>query len=117
VPKGERSLARGHRGQTKAFLKSLRDGDLISCELSAVRTNAAGRYLFVPKTVVPGVYKDEKGKLRGGGPERDFELRGLTRKELQEVIEQEQRIGVIFSPHPSRDQQRLLSETETTGGY
>ncbi len=124
---GERSLARGHRGQTKAFLKSLHDGDLILCDIGSVVTYASTqtvkgkrrkvqRYREIPKTVIPSLYR-EKGKLKGGGPTRYWILKGLTRAELLAVIIQEQKIGVEFAAQPSQDQQKLLSQNENEGGY
>ena len=64
-------------------------------------------YEEIVKTVIPA----------SGAREREFTLRRLTRAELLATIMEEERAGVIFSPSPSMDQRRLLSHTETTGGY
>ena len=124
VPKGERSRARGHRG-TRDFVASLREGDLILCDISSVtmRTRTRRRpdkrfkrgyrllkdqvYSAIEKTVIPA----------SGAREREFTLRNLTRAELLAVIEEEEERGVIFSPSPSMDQRRLLSANVTEGGY
>lgn len=107
VPRGERAGVRGHRGKAD-FLASLREGDLILCDIGSVRFDAArGRYGPIWKTVIPA----------SGGREREFVLRNQTRTSLLATVEKEVRRGVIFSPSPSLDQRRLLSENESEGGY
>lgn len=77
------------------------------CDITSIRVSASGRYSPIWKTVIPG----------NGGREREYVLRNQTRASLLAAILEEERRGVIFSPSPSMDQRRLLSATETTGGY
>lgn len=106
VAKGERARVRGHRSRAD-FLASLREGDVILCDITSVWILPSGRYSPIWKTVIPA----------NGGREREFVLRNQTRASLLAAIEAEIRAGVIFSPSPSMDQRRLLSDSETEGGY
>ncbi len=106
VPVGARARARGHRGRAD-FLGSLREGDLILCDITGVRLRPSGRYDVIWKTVIPA----------DGGPEREYALRNQTRASLLAAIEAEVDAGVIFSPSPSMDQRRLVSRADTEGGY
>jgi hypothetical protein len=104
----QRAAKAGHRG-TKAFLRSLKEGDLILCEVRTVdRDPKTGLYRRIPKQVIPA---------RVGAPDRFYVLRNLTRKRLLEVIDEEIRKGVTFSLYPSKDQRRLVTEDEHEGGY
>lgn len=105
-PAEELARRRGHRGRAD-FLGSLREGDLILCDITGVTISQSGRYGPIWKTVIPG----------DGGVEREYVLRNQTRASLLAAILEEERRGVIFSPSPSMDQRRLLSARETEGGY
>lgn len=103
----ELARRRGHRSR-KDFLDSLREGDIILCDITGVEFNrATGRYGVIWKTVIPAA----------GGEEREYSLRNQTRSSLRLTIEQEVERGVIFSPSPSLDQRRLLADEEVDGGY
>lgn len=75
--------------------------------LSSVRRDEEGRYLEIVKTTLDA----------STGRERWWTLTNLTRRQLELVIGEEQARGAIFSPAPSLDQRRLLSEDEVDGGY
>lgn len=103
-----RARRRGHRS-TGDFLQSLREGDLIvmpqgisSVVFDENRRGGQGAYEEIVKTVI----------YARNGRERTFALRNLTRAELIEAIREEQRRGAIFSPAPSLDQRRLVTEQE-----
>lgn len=101
VPKGQRQEVRGHRGQTAAFKRFIKEGDLILCDVRAVdRDPKKGIYKRIEKQVITG-----SGVRRR---DRFFVLRDLTRRELEALIEFEIRRGVVFSPAPSLDQRRLI---------
>lgn len=109
----ERARRRGHRGRAD-FLASLGEGDLIILPfgLSAVEfdegaRDGEGAYVEIVKLVIDG----ETGR------EREYTLRNLTRDELIDTIEEEQRRGAVFSPSPSLDQRRLVTDEEAEGGY
>lgn len=106
VPRGERARVRGHRGRAD-FLSTLREGDLILCDITSIRLQPNGRYSPIWKTVIPA----------NGGREREYALRNQTRESLLQAILEEERRGVIFSPSPSMDQRRLLAKTDVNGGY
>lgn len=106
VPRGQRAKVRGHRSRSD-FLASLREGDLILCDIASVTIAPSGRYGPIWKTVIPA----------DGGVEREYVLRNQTRASLLAAILEEERRGVIFSPSPSMDQRRLLSATVVEGGY
>lgn len=113
----EVSYLRGHKGGYAArirFLLSLGEGDLIllpyglsSVEFDEDARKGVGAYVEVVKTVLD--VED--------GSEREYTLRMLTRDEMIATIEEEQRRGAIFSPSPSLDQRRLVSDAEADGGY
>ena len=131
----EISRMRGHAGGYAVriqFLLSLGEGDLIimphglsSVEFdedqswSRIRTTrrkgrlvkrvvrGSGIYLEIVKLVIDGET----------GADRTYILRNLTRDDLIDTIEEEQRRGAIFSPQPSLDQRRLVAEREADGGY
>lgn len=97
-----RARRAGHRG-TAGFLASLREGDLILCDVRAVdRDPKTGLYKRIDKTVIPA----------DGGGERHYVLRRLSRQRLIDVIAEELRRGVIFSPSPSLDQRQLVTADE-----
>lgn len=109
----ERARLRGHRGRAD-FLASLSEGDLIllplgisSVEFDEDARDGEGAYVEIVKLVVDAVTGDE----------REYTLRNLTRDELIATIEAEQERGAVFSPAPSLDQRRLVSEFEAEGGY
>lgn len=109
----ERARRRGHRGRLD-FLRSLGEGDLIllpyglsSVEFDEDARDGEGAYLEVTKLVIDAE----------DGSEREYVLRNLTRDEMVETIEEEQRRGAIFSPAPSLDQRRLVPDAEAEGGY
>lgn len=109
----QRRRRRGHVGR-QAFLASLREGDLIimpfgvsSVVFDPKLRKGQGAYLEIVKLVISA----------SNGRERTYSLRRLTRDELVETIAEEQRRGAIFSPAPSLDQRRLVSELEASGGY
>ena len=129
----ELARRRGHRG-TRDFVRSLREGDLILCDITGIEIRRRRRMVmqFKPdrryktgqrpigkQRVTVDVYEriDKTVIPANGGREREYTLRRLTREELLETIEEEERRGVIFSPSPSMDQRRLLSARETEGGY
>lgn len=104
----ERARRRGHRGRSD-FLRSLGEGDLIimpygvsSVVFDEDARGGQGAYLEIVKVVI-----DAKT-----GSEREYTLRRLTRNELIETILEEQERGAIFSPAPSLDQRRLVSDLE-----
>lgn len=106
VPTGaaRRKLA-GKAGRA-AFLASLGEGDLIimphglsSVEFDPDARGGEGAYLEIVKLVIDGET----------GADRTYILRNLTRDELIDTIEEEERRGAIFSPAPSLDQRRLVS--------
>jgi hypothetical protein len=100
--------ASGHRG-TEDFIRYLRDGDVILCDIGSVTFNEqTGRYGPIGKSVLPASARREQ---------REFALRNQTRASLARVIERELATGAIFSPSPSMDQRRLLSSSESEGGY
>lgn len=108
-----RARLRGHRGRA-AFLASLREGDLITLPygISAVEfdedaRDGEGAYVEIVKQVLH----------ERNGREEMFTLHNLTRDELIDTIEEEQRRGAIFSPAPSLDQRRLVTVEEADGGY
>lgn len=103
-----RAAARGHRSRSD-FLASLGEGDLIIMPngLSSVERTADGRYKLITKLVVDG----------DTGDERIYTLRNLTRDELVQTIDEEERTGAVFSPSPSLDQRRLVTLAESEGGY
>ena len=118
VPKGQRAEARGHGSNRRAFMRFIRDGDHISCDVShpklvRKRRTVAGRRVLVE------VYDEIPKDVRASGRREDrfFMLRNLTRAELIDLIEFEVRVGVTFSLAPSEDQRRLVSDDETAGGY
>jgi hypothetical protein len=100
----ERARRRGHRGRLD-FLRSLGEGDLIimpyglsSVEFDDDARGGEGAYVEIVKLVIDG----------DTGADRTYILRNLTRDELADTIEEEERRGVIFSPAPSLDQRRLV---------
>jgi hypothetical protein len=115
VPKGERARVRGHRGRAD-FLASLREGDLIVCDITSVKTRTRRRrlpdrrfksgYRVVADEVYTAIYKTVIPA--DNGVEREYVLRNLTHDELLAAIEEEEARGVVFSPQPSLDQRRLL---------
>jgi hypothetical protein len=108
---------RGHKGGYAGrirFLVSLGEGDLIimpsgvsATEFDEGARKGVGAYLEIVKLVIDGET----------GADRTYILRNLTRDELIDTIEEEQRRGAIFSPQPSLDQRRLVAEREAEGGY
>lgn len=108
---------RGHAGgyaERIRFLLSLREGDLITLPygISAVEFDedarkGAGAYVEIVKQVLH----------ERNGREAMYSLKMLTRDELIDTIEEEQRRGAIFSPAPSLDQRRLVPEDDAEGGY
>lgn len=109
----ERARLRGHRGRVD-FLRSLGEGDLIllpyglsSVEFDEDARDGEGAYVEVVKVVIDAA----------NGSEREYVLRNLTRDEMIATIEEEQRRGAIFSPAPSLDQRRLVTDEEAEGGY
>lgn len=78
------------------------------CDVTTVdRDPATGLYRKIEKTVIPADM----------GPERYYTLRRHTRERLIEIIDEEISKGVVFSPSPSMDQRRLVTEAENEGGY
>lgn len=109
----ERARRRGHRSRLD-FLRSLGEGDLIilpygisSVEFDEDARDGVGAYREIVKQVL----------YEATGRERVFTLRNLTRDELVDTIEEEQRRGAVFSPAPSLDQRRLVTLGEADGGY
>lgn len=107
-----RRRRRGHAGRSD-FLRSLAEGDLIilprgitSVEFDEDARDGEGAYLEIEKLVI---------HARGG--ESTWLLRNLTRDELIDTIFEEQQRGAVFSPAPSLDQRRLVTDQELTGGY
>lgn len=107
IPRGQRQEARGHAGEIRRFTRSLREGDLILCDVTAVERDSRGRYFGIEKLVIPADL----------GEQREFRIENITRARLVRLIDDEHSAGVIFSPQPSLDQQRLVSATEAEGGY
>lgn len=112
VSREERARRRGHRGTTD-FLRSLGEGDLIIMPLGISSIifdenarGGVGAYEEIVKTVVYAT----------SGRERTFALRNITRAELIATIKEEQRRGAIFSPSPSLDQRRLVTDVELRKG-
>lgn len=103
-----RAKARGHRSRSD-FLSSLSEGDLIIIPsgLSSVERRPDGRYVLITKLVIDG----------DTGEERTYTLRNLTRAQLVATIADEEASGAVFSPSPSLDQRRLVTEEEAEGGY
>lgn len=113
ITPAERARRRGHRGRAD-FLRSLGEGDLIilpyglsSVEYDEDARDGEGAYVEIVKLVIDGEHGDE----------REYVLRNLTRDELIDTIEEEQRRGAVFSPSPSLDQRRLVTDEEAEGGY
>lgn len=109
----ERAKRRGHRGRAD-FLSSLDEGDLIilpygisSVDFDEDARDGEGAYVEIVKLVIDA----------STGEEREYVLRNLTRDELIETIYEEESRGAVFSPAPSLDQRRLVSDLEITGGY
>ncbi len=106
----ERERRRGHAG-TSDFKRFIREGDLVDCDVRAVdRDPRTGLYRRIEKRVIPPPFQRRRR-------ERVFTLTRLTRAQLIALIEYELQVGVIFSPQPSRDQRRLVSDDESQGGY
>jgi hypothetical protein len=115
TPTGERGLSRGHGGQTRAFLRFLKPGDKIVCDITTVEIRPRGkgrvdRYKLIKKQVI-------LGPANKFGPDRFFELRDLSRKQLVATIKAEIKKGVGFHPAPSKDQRKLVGADEVEGGY
>lgn len=96
---------RGHSGRAD-FLADLGEGDLIimpnglsSVEFDEDARDGVGAYVEIVKLVIDG----------DTGADRTYILRNLTRAELVDTIEEEERRGAIFSPAPSLDQRRLVN--------
>lgn len=113
VTPAERRQRRGHRGRAD-FLASLREGDLIilprglsSVEFDEDARDGEGAYIEVEKLVIHA----------RSGRESTWVLRNLTRDEMIDTIFREQQRGAVFSPAPSLDQRRLVTDDEVTGGY
>lgn len=116
VPRGERATVRGH-GLPSGFLRSLSSGDqiILADPISSIELYTGFRWV-----TVNGVRKRqpvERYRLirklviyARTGRERRWNLRRLTRAELRSTIRKEEAKGVVFSPAPSRDQRRLVSE-------
>lgn len=108
IPRGQRMEARGHAGQIRQFVRSLRPGDLLVCDVTSVEVDDDdGRYLLIEKTVIPADL----------GPEREWRIENISRARLRRLIRDELAADVIFSPQPSLDQRRLVSDDEVEGGY
>jgi hypothetical protein len=112
LSRAERRRRRGHVGRAD-FLASLGEGDLIilpyglsGVEFDEDARDGLGAYVEVEKLVI---------HARGG--ESTWYLRNLTRDEMIDVIYLEQQRGAVFSPAPSLDQRRLVSDFEIRGGY
>lgn len=110
---------RGHKEQPGTyggrieFLLSLGEGDLIilpygisSVDFDDDARKGEGAYIEITKQVI-----------HASGRDSEYMLRNLTRQELIETIYEEQQRGAVFSPAPSLDQRRLVSDSEVTGGY
>lgn len=113
----ERASARGH-GLPRAFLKSLGPGDsvLLADPVNVAAITYMG-YTWRTRKGVRRRVKVERFRLirkriiyARSGRERVWNLRRLTRPELRALIRAEERKGVVFSPAPSFDQRRLLTE-------
>jgi hypothetical protein len=101
-----RAEARGHGGNIRSFLAFLKPNDTVMCDIRSVERDGKGKYVLIEKTVIP--------PLNSRRDPREFELRDLTRARLVRLIGQEEARGVRFSPSPSLDQRRLVSEEELT---
>lgn len=80
---------------------------LSSVEFDEDARDGEGAYVEIVKLVIDAETGDE----------REYVLRNLTRQELIDTIYEEQQRGAVFSPAPSLDQRRLVSDLESTGGY
>lgn len=105
LTEAERRRRRGHSGRAD-FLADLGEGDLIimpyglaSVDFDEDARGGEGAYVEIVKLVIDG----------DTGADRTYTLRNLTRDELADTIEEEERKGAIFSPAPSLDQRRLVS--------
>lgn len=101
TPSARKRLA-GHAGRAN-FLRSLQPGDLISLvqPISQIEIDARGRYKRIDKLVIDGESR-----------QHFYTLRNLTRAQLVATIRAEIDAGAVFSPSPSLDQRRLVTQDE-----
>lgn len=103
VPVGKRSEARGHSGPVRRFLRDLKDGDIVLCDVDkALKTWSPVRNWFgvVDKWIIGA--GDEGGRL--------YRLRNVSMERMERLVDEEEARGALLSPVGSLDQRALLRE-------